>query len=215
MVQPKLIVGASGDRLESEADRAADAVVNGAPVRIGAAPGGIVRRDPPPAPPHAGGYNEAAGKLGEAFLKTKVGKQLVEAAERLGKDFISTLPGKIVTGAAAVAAVGELAREHKALPAQPPAVPLDFIAPGLKAEVRIEGPIDHPSGASISFSMPLGAAAAPAKPIDKAAAYRAETRQMSADLDKWRPRQAPDPAMNAYNRQRMQEIAARLLAGSA
>ena len=213
VVQPKLIIGASGDRLESEADRAADAVVNSAPVRIGSAPGGAVRRDPPPAPAQAGGYNEAAGKLGEAFLKTKVGKQLVEAAERLGKDFISTLPGKIITGAAAVAAVGELAREHKALPAQPPAVPLDFIAYGAEGRGAYRGTDRHPSGASISFSMPLGAPLTPAKPKDKAAAYRAETRQMAADLDKWRPQQAPDPAMDAYNHQRMQEMVARMLPG--
>lgn len=188
-LQPKLLVGASGDRLESEADRAADAVVNGAPVRVGAGSAGAVRRDPPAAPPQAGGYGEGVQKLGEAFLKTQVGKQLVEAAERLGNDFIATLPGKIITGTAAAVAVGELAREHKALPAQPPAVPLDFISPGLKAQLRVEGPIDHPSVASITFTIPLDRPSAPSalRPTGGGAAYRAETERMRGDLDKWRP----------------------------
>jgi hypothetical protein len=215
-VQPKLMVGAPSDRLESEADRAADAVVNGTPVRIGPASTRTVRRDPPAAPPQAGGYGEGLQKLGEAFLKTQVGKQLVEAAERLGKDFIATLPGKIITGTAAAAAVGELAREHKALPAQPPAVPLDFITPGLKAQLRVEGPIDHPSAASISFSIPLGRPSAPtsaARPPSASATYRAQTERMRADLEKWRPRTADDHAMDAYTQQRLQEATERLIPG--
>jgi hypothetical protein len=215
-VQPKLMVGAPGDRLETEADRAADAVVDGAPVRIGPASAGTVRRQPPAAPPPAGGYSEGLQKLGEAFLKTQVGKQLVEAAERLGSDFIATLPGKIITGTAAAAAVAELAREHRALPAQPPAIPLDFVTPGLKAQLRVEGPIDHPSAASISFSVPLGGPTAPpsaAGPAGGSAAYRAETERMRAELEKWRPRTADDQAMDAYTQQRLQQATERLIPG--
>jgi hypothetical protein len=215
-VQPKLMVGAPGDRLETEADRAADAVVDGAPVRIGPASAGTVRRQPPAAPPAAGGYSEGLQKLGEAFLKTQVGKQLVETAERLGSDFIATLPGKIITGTAAVAAVAELAREHRALPAQPPAIPLDFVTPGLKAQLRVEGPIDHPSAASISFSVPLGRPAAPpsaARPPSGSAAYRAETERMRGELEKWRPRTADDQAMDAYTQQRLQQATERLIPG--
>jgi len=215
-VQPKLMVGAPGDRLEAEADRAADAVVDGAPVRIGPASAGTVRRQPPAAPPPAGGYSEGLQKLGEAFLKTQVGKQLVEAAERLGSDFIATLPGKIITGTAAVAAVAELAREHRALPAQPPVIPLDFVRPGLKAQLRVEGPIDHPTAASISFSIPLGRLAAPpsaARPPSGSSAYRAETERMRTDLEKWRPRTADDRAMDAYTQQQLQQATERLIPG--
>jgi hypothetical protein len=214
-IQPKLMVGAANDRQEAEADRVADAVVNGAPFAVGATShAGNVRRDPPPAPPQAGGYSEGLQKLGEAFLKTQLGKQLVEAAERLGNEFIATLPGKIIAGTAAAAAVGELAREHKALPAQPPAIPLDFVTPGLKAQLRVEGPIDHPSAASITFSIPLGGApAAPRQRPDAGAAYRAETARMRAEMDMFRPRTPDDSAMAAYNQQKLREATERLVPG--
>ena len=215
-VQAKLIVGAPGDRQEAEADRAADAVMNGAPVTVGGNGPASVRRDPPVGPPAPAGASEALQKLGEAFLKTQVGKQLVDAAERLGQDFVATLPGKVVTGAAAVAAVAELAREHKALPMQPPAVPLDFLTPGLKAQIRIDGPIDHPSGASIAFTIPLGGGGSQAslvKAPPASAAYRAETARMQQDMDKWRPKPAADPLMDAYTKQQLTQMTERLIPG--
>ena len=103
---------------------------------------------------------EAAGKLGEAFLETPLGKELVEkvkqdklvkGATEAGKSFIGTLPGKIITGAAAAGAVATLAATHKELPAQIPEIPLDVLTPGLSVEITYKGPVDKPTEAMITF----------------------------------------------------------------
>ena len=160
-----LAVNTPGDRFEREADRVADAVVSGrrqaGQFSLSAVPITRVQREE-----HAEKktdeekYQEAAGKLGEAFLETAVGKKLLEkvkqdplvkGANEAGESFIGTLPGKIITGAAAAGAVATLAATHKALPAQIPEIPLDVMTPGLKVKITYEGPVDKPTEAMITF----------------------------------------------------------------
>jgi hypothetical protein len=166
-----LRVNQPGDGFEAEADRVADTVSKGKGIRgwtLSHLEMGRIQRDstgaPAPAPstaPKPNNYDEAAAKLAEAFLKTEIGKKLTDAikndplvkgATRLAESFIDTLPGKIIAGAAATGAVSALAAEHKALPAQLPAIPLDKITPGLSVKITWQGPVDKPTQATIGFS---------------------------------------------------------------
>ena len=143
-------------------------------------------------------YKEGAGKLGEAFLETPLGKDLLEkvkqdklvkGATEAGKSFIATLPGKIITGAAAAGAVATLAAMHRELPAQIPEIPLDVLTPGLSVQITYKGPVDKPTEAMITFKFaeqaPKGGGEK--KPgmtaTDK---YRAETARIAADQAKFR-----------------------------
>lgn len=214
-IQAKLTVGAAGDRCERDADRAADAVIGGAAVTVATRSAAVARRDPPAKPSAGGAYGEALSKLGEAFLKTSIGKQITDAAEKLGAEFIATLPGKVITGAVVAGSLAELAREHKGLPFQPPAVPLDFLAPGLKAQFHLDGPLDKPTGGSITFSIPLGASSAAPKAGTSAADYRAETERLRQSMSVGRPKD-PDAAANdkmfeAYSRNQVVEASRRLI----
>ncbi len=119
-----LAVNTPGDRFEREADRVADAAVSGqrqaTPFSLSAVPiAHVQREDAPKAKTNEDKYKEAAGKLGEAFMKTPLGKELeekvkqdklVKGATEAGKSFIGTLPGKIITGAAAAGAVTDAGR---------------------------------------------------------------------------------------------------------
>lgn len=216
-VQAKLTVGAVGDRCERDADRAADAVVSGAPVKVATQSAAVARRDPPAAPPASGGYGQALSKIGEAFLKTPLGKQITDAAEKLGAEFIATLPGKVITGAVVAGSLAELAREHKGLLFQPPAVPLDFLAPGLKAQFHLDGPLDKPTGGSLTFAIPLGGASAAPKAGTSAADYRAETERLRQAMSVGRPKDpeaaANDKMFEAYSRNQMVEASRRLIPG--
>ena len=119
------------------------------------------RTPPRSSTPQPNNYKEGAEKLGEAFLKTDVGKKLQDAATqdplvKGASDFIGTLPGKIMAGAAATGAIAGLAAEHKALPVQIPEIPLDKVAKGLKVKITYEGPVDRPTKGMITFSYTPG-----------------------------------------------------------
>ncbi len=122
--------------------------------------GPAVQPDPQSKPspgPKPDNYDEAAKKIGEALLKTEPVKKMEEAAKKDtvvkgAEAFLDTWPGKIITGAAAVGAVSALAATHTPLPLQIPEIPLDKIKPGLTAKIVYEGPVDHPTSASITFS---------------------------------------------------------------
>ena len=170
-----LRVSKPGDSFETEAERVAETVARGGKIprtsSITATPWSFskidvsVQRDgdkpavqgPGPKPNN---YDEALKKIGEAFLKTDVGKQILDAAEKDpvvkgAEGFVDTLPGKIVAGAAATGVVSALAATHQPLPAQIPAIPLDKINPhlaGVSLKITYEGPVDRPTAASISFS---------------------------------------------------------------
>ncbi|MGB6721670.1 MAG: DUF4157 domain-containing protein, partial [Terracidiphilus sp.] len=202
-----LRIGAPGDAFEREADRVADAVTGGervppwsfSKVRAGqvqrqAAPDASASQagsaSQQPAAPQPNNYGDAAGKLGEAFLQTDVGKKLKDAATqdplvKSAEDFAATLPGKIIVGAAAVGTVSALAATHTPLPVQIPEIPLDAVQPGLKVKITYEGPVDHPTKAMISFSFtPQGDKKKPKQTASEQ--YRAETARMAADQEKFR-----------------------------
>ena len=200
-----LRIGAAGDAFEREADRVADRVMSGGDMlewsfaKTGA---GEIQRQPTPDPsnqagvtdqqtaPQPNNYKDAAGKLGEAFLQTDVGKKLKDAASndplvKGAEDFVGTLPGKIITGAAAAAAVSTLAATHKALPAQIPEIPLDVVHPGLKVKVTYEGAVDHPTKAMITFSFTPGGDKKKKEPT-ASQRYLAETAPVAASMDEIR-----------------------------
>ena len=65
----------------------------------------------------------------------------------------ATSPAGIAVGAiAAVGGVAALAATHKALPFQPPAIPLDKITPGLSAQVKYEGAVDKPTFVGLTLT---------------------------------------------------------------
>lgn len=194
-----LRIGPSHDAFEREADRVANAVMTGnrlpdwsvAKVRSGQ----IQRQAPSPTDqatpaPKPNNYKDAAEKLGEAFLKTDLGKKLKDAASqdplvKGAESFLDTLPGKIVAGAAATGVVTTLAATHQPLPVQIPEIPLDKIRPGLKVKITYEGPVDHPTKAMVTFSYsPQGEKKKSAHTDSER--YRAETARMAADLEKFR-----------------------------
>ena len=192
-----LTVSTPGDRYEQEADRAADAVVSGKSLATALSPvsaAGIQRDEPPKAKTDAEKYQEGLGKLGEAFLQTPIGKDILERVkqDKLVKgasDFVGTLPGIIIAGASATGAVSALAAAHQGLPAQIPEIPLDALTPGLSVQITYNGPVDKPTDASISFKFTEQAPATPGgkKPAPTAAEkFRADTARMAADQEKFR-----------------------------
>jgi hypothetical protein len=71
----------------------------------------------------------------KAFLETEAGKQLKTKAEELGKDFVSSVEGKVIADTALGGALAAIIATNKELPVPIPEIPLDFIAPGLKAKL--------------------------------------------------------------------------------
>jgi hypothetical protein len=196
-----LRIGAQNDVFEREADRVANEVMQDGKIpnwSFGKVHAGHVQRQPatepstsqPAAAPQPNNYKEGAEKLGEAFLKTDLGKKLEQAATddplvKGATDFFGTLPGKIIAGAAAAGAVSALAATNKALPAQIPEISLDKIRPGLKVKLTYEGPVDHPTKAMVMFSYtPKGEKKKPKETASES--YRAGTARMAADMDKFR-----------------------------
>lgn len=190
-----LRISKPGDALEHEADRTAAQVVRGNRVaswslskmsdaHLQRQDSGALVKDERPKP-QSEQYKEAASMLGEAFLKTDVGKKLEGAAKQAGEEFLSSLPGKIIAGAAASGAVAALAATHTPLPMQIPEIPLDKIHPGLKVKLTYEGPVDHPTKALITFSYTPGAEKRKS-PLTESERYRAETARIAAEQEKFR-----------------------------
>ncbi|WP_297324639.1 DUF4157 domain-containing protein [Nitrosomonas sp.] len=199
-LQRKLSIGASNDPLELEADRVADQVVanKASPLSVsGLASGQLQREEAPKEKTNEEKFQAGLEKLGEAFLETPLGKQLLEKIKQdalvkgaitLGKDIISTWPGKIYTGEAAIITVAALAATHKELPVQIPEIPLDILTPGLSVKLTYKGPVDKPTEAMVTFKFteqaPKGSA--DKETISATDKYRAETARMAADQDKFR-----------------------------
>jgi hypothetical protein len=201
-----LRVSKPGDSFETEAERVAETVSRGCKLRrsssITSASWSFskldlnhVQRDgdkpavqgPGPKPNN---YDEALAKIGEAFLKTDLGRQITDAAQKDPvvkgvEGFLDTLPGKIVVGAAATGVVSALAATHQPLPAQIPAIPLDKVKPGLSVKITYEGPVNRPTAASISFTYTPKAADDKKKPSPKEQRL-AETARMAAEMYKFK-----------------------------
>jgi len=198
-LQRKLTIGASNAPLEQEADRVAEQVVsNSTTSSVTSLTGGrIQRQEIPKEKTNEEKYKEGLEKLGEAFLKTPLGKELLEkikqdalvkGATAFGKDFISTWPGKIITGAAATGAIATLAATHKELPAQIPEIPLDILTPGLSVKLTYKGPVDKPTEAMITFkySEQPSKTSANKKPMSESDKFRAETARLAAEQARFR-----------------------------
>src|SRR5271157_2964799 len=196
-----LRVGDAHDHFEQEADRVADQVAAGGNVgswSISKLDWGKVQRDPTPDPapspspqPKPNNYDEALEKIGEAFLKTDLGKQIGEAAKadpvvKGAQGFVDTLPGKIIAGAAAAGVVSAIAASHKPLPAQIPAIPLDGVKPGLTVKITWEGPVDRPTKALITFGYTPKSADDKKPRQTRAEKQREQNAVMAADQEKFR-----------------------------
>jgi len=204
-----LRVGAPDDTYEREADRAADAVMNGhtlpTALSLSRIPITQVQREEGGEPKsEEDKYKEAAGKLGEAFLETSTGKKIKEA----GEEFLDTLPGKVITGTAAAGVVAGLAASHKELPLQIPEIPLDKVAPGLKVKITYEGPVDNPSKAMIAFTYtPQAGGDKPAK--TKTEQLREENARIAQEQAKFRASLRYKPGSLEAKRQEAEEEAFR------
>src|SRR5262245_18921750 len=93
---------------------------------------------------------EALTKTADALAETPQGKALkdkvlADPLVKTVKDAVTSTPGLIATGAAAAGSVAALGAAGKALPFQPPEIPLDRITPGLSVKVTYEGPVNAPT----------------------------------------------------------------------
>jgi hypothetical protein len=210
LASSSLRINKPGDTFEQEADRIAETVVSGGRVpswsiaKVGMGGGtGTVQRDTPDGSnqqqqtPKPNNYDDAAKKAAEAFMQTDAGKKLLQAVEsdplvKSAKDLATTLPGMVITGAAATGAVAALAAEHKPLPIQVPAIPLDFISPklkGIKLNLTWEGPVDKPTKATIGFSGTFGGGGSDKKKKDDTSERIARDKQaLQAGMDMFKPK---------------------------
>ena len=159
-MQTKLRINQPGDRYEQEADRVAAAVVGGTssrPAISSLGNGAAIQREEPKTPPKPNNYDEAAKKIAAALAETQVAKDLKAQAAELGKDFIQSVEGKIIAGSALGGALAAIIASNSELPMQIPEVPLDFIAPGLKATLVYEGPVQKPTSVSLKLTSKSGA----------------------------------------------------------
>jgi hypothetical protein len=93
---------------------------------------------------------EAVDKTVEALQETPQAKALkdkvlADPLVKTVKDAVTSTPGIIATSAAAAGGVAALGATGKALPFQPPEIPLDKITPGLSAKVTYQGPVNAPT----------------------------------------------------------------------
>jgi hypothetical protein len=199
-LQRKLTIGSSSDPLEHEADRVADQIVSSEFSAISSsksASARLQRQEASKEKSDAEKYKEGATKLGEEFLKTPMGKQLVENIKQdalvrgvtdFGDDFISTWQGKVITGAGVAGTVAALAAAHKELPLQIPEIPLDKWVPGLSVKLIYSGPVDKPTDAMLTFKFTeqVKKSSNNKKSPSASDKYRAETARMAADMAKFR-----------------------------
>ncbi|MGA2349999.1 MAG: DUF4157 domain-containing protein [Terracidiphilus sp.] len=139
-----------GDSFELEADRVADTVAQGGRIAswsLSASSFDGVHRQAAPTQPEAS-LGEIAGKVAEALLATPAGKKALDSAASA-----ATSPaGMLVTGSTAIGVFAALGKAGKPLPAQVPAIPLDFIHPGLSVKLTWHGPVNQPTDGSIAIS---------------------------------------------------------------
>jgi len=159
-LQPKLVVNQPGDRFEQEADRMADFVVSGSasrgPAALSPVSGRAIQREDKPAPPKPNNYEDAVKKILNALAETPVAKELKAKAAAMGKDFLGSVEGKVIAGSALGGALAAIIASNSELPMQIPELPLDFIAPGLKAKLTWEGPVQKPTSVGLTLTSGSG-----------------------------------------------------------
>jgi hypothetical protein len=163
-----LAVNQPGDSFEQEADCMAEAAMADRSSSVRASSAGLrLQRDEAPTGPATSKepsedekYKTAAKKTAEAFLETEAGKQLKTKAEELDKDFVSSVEGKVIADTALGGALAAIIATNKELPVPIPEIPLDFIAPGLKAKLTWEGPVRSPTNVSLKLTTGRGVSVA-------------------------------------------------------
>ncbi len=160
----RLSIGEAGDPSEREADRVADSVMGGGSAAIESlARAPALQRQKPGdrAASDDDKYVDAAKKIAEALRETRTGKELEAQAKQLGEKFLASVEGKVITGAAISGALAAALGTNADLPDLPiPEIPLDFIAPGLKAKLSWQGPARDPKNASLTFTARSGVSVA-------------------------------------------------------
>ncbi|HEY2937220.1 MAG TPA: DUF4157 domain-containing protein [Gaiellaceae bacterium] len=155
-------VSSRHDPDEREADRAADVVARGGSVASWsfssvAASSSVQRQEVVKEKTDEEKKKEALSKAAEAAAETPEGKAvkekvLADPLVKTVKDAVTSTPGLIATGALAAGGVGALAATGKALPFQPPEIPLDKLKTGLSAKVTYEGPVNAPTFVGLSLT---------------------------------------------------------------
>jgi len=179
-VQTKLAVNAPGDKYEREADRMADAVMAGKEENVERRTSNVERRiqREEKTPPPKDNYEEARKKALDALQETPIAKQLKAKAEEMGAEFLSSVEGKVVAGTALGGALAGIIASNSEFPVGIPELPLDFIAPGLKAKITWEGPSQNPTAAGLVLTSASGVSvggsytstpASPGKPAEQKA----------------------------------------------
>jgi Domain of unknown function (DUF4157)/DNA/RNA non-specific endonuclease len=158
-----LRVSHPGDSYEVEADRVAERVSRGERIANWSLSAlnfdGVQRQEAPSlTQPQHYSTGDMFAKLGEALLANKDVKAAIERLKetpeaREAIDFAKSPAGIAIEGSAAIGIVAGLATAHKPLPLQIPKIPLDAVYPGLGVKVTYSGPVDHPTGASITLSL--------------------------------------------------------------
>jgi hypothetical protein len=212
--QPSSVrVSHPGDSFEVEADRVADTVSRGGRVAgwsLSASGFDCVSRQPE-TPPPAASPGEIAGKVAEALLATPAGKKALDTVTSA----VTSPAGLVVTGATAIGVVTALDRAKKPLPAQAPAIPLDFLHPGLSVKISYNGPVNKPTDGSITFSYaPKSGEKKPAQTATEK--LRSENAAMAADQEKFRAGLQPQggvgpvktPELGMFEKWRLLKLAA-------
>lgn len=207
-----LRVSDPSDVYEAEAERVAETVSKGGRIpgwSLSSSGFGTIQRDPAPGAASSAAAAKPAAtqlpdstapdvvsnadlgpKLAEAFIGTPTGKQLLQMLQgdplvHGATDFVTTPAGIVVAGSTALGAVTALAATHKSLPLQIPKIPLDKFVPGMSVKIDYEGPLDHPTQASLVVSFEGGE---PKSKKDKSAPsaserYRAQTKRIAKRLE--------------------------------
>ena len=118
--------------------------------------GGALQRDEPKTPPKPNNYDDAISKILDALKETPVAKELQAKAAEMGKDFAASVEGKVIIGSSLGGALAAIIATNSKLPMQIPELPLDFIAPGLKAKITWEGPVQQPTNAGLVLTTKSG-----------------------------------------------------------
>jgi hypothetical protein len=195
-----------GDSFELEADRVADTVAQGGRIAswsLSASSFDGVHRQAAPQPPAS--LTEIAGKVAEALLATPLGKKALDSVTSV----ITSPAGLVITGSTAIGVFTALGKAGKPLPAQLPALPLDFIRPGLSVKLTWNGPVNQPTDGSISIS--YSPKASEKKPAQSATEkQRAENATMASDHAKFREGLQAEPRVGPLANQRQRSLTDRM-----
>ncbi len=113
---------------------------------------GGLQREEKASPPTPNTYAAAVKKILDALAETPAAKELKAKAAEMGKDFLSSVEGKVIAGSALGGALAAIIATNSELPMQIPELPLDFIAPALKAKLTWEGPVQKPTSVGLTLT---------------------------------------------------------------